>query len=210
MKVNKKLIIPAIIAVMSYLLCYQIPKILIDESSLHILALPVDYEIKLFTPAVIIYIYSYFQWFNAILVAIRQETKLGYRFASALIIASFIGGIIFIAYPTATIRPKVTGNSIFDNLTRIIYYFDTVVCACPSFHCLCSTLVIYILYKSKGVSKFSLYINTFISILVYASTVLTKQHLLIDVPSGILLAIISILITRKITFDKFFDKLNKC
>lgn len=209
MKINKKLIVPFIIAISTYLLAYQIPKFTIPEYRLHYLKLPIDDLIKLWSPMFVVYIGAFFQWAYTVIVSCRQKTEKGYKHASAIIIGSLIGFIIFVVYPTAIVRPEIIGNSLFDEFARFIYSVDNVICACPSFHCFCSTISILMLEDCEGVSKKCLYINMFISLLVFVSTLLTKQHVIIDIPFGILLAFVAMWISKTIRFDMVFDRLNK-
>ena len=207
MKLNKKLVLPFILSIVVYLLSYQIPKIVVPEYRLHYLNISLDDQIKIWTPMFIVYVGAFFQWAYAIYILCCKQTEKGYRYASAIIIGSLIGFITFIVYPTAITRPEIIGDSIFDRFARFIYSVDNVICACPSFHCFCSTIVILFI-KDCGESKKLLYINMFISLLVYISTLLTKQHVLIDIPFGILLAFVAMWISKKVVFTKLFDKLN--
>ena len=202
MKINKKLIVPAIIAVMTYLLCYQIPKILVDPADLHFLCLPIDNMIPFFGPFIYIYIGAFFQWAYCIHTVLQQETQLGYKFCSAIVIGSLIGFVIFMVYPTAVNRPEIIGDGFTNNFCRFIYSVDNIVCACPSFHCFCSTIVILIYNKCENVSKKMLYFNVVFSILVFISTLFIKQHFVMDLLPGILLAYISMFLASKINIFK--------
>lgn len=195
MKINKKNFLPVIIAVIIYLLSYQIPKISIPETRLHYLNIPLDDAIPLFSPAILIYFLAYIQWIYAIFVTLRQDNKTAINISKIIIVGSLIGFMCFVIYPTAIVRPQIMGSSIFDKWLKFTYQVDNIINACPSFHCFVSTIVIYILYKANAKKKI-LYSNIFLTFLVYISTLLTKQHVLVDVPAGILLAIISILLVN--------------
>lgn len=209
MKLNKKLIVPFILAILIYLSAYQIPKITIPDYRLHYLNSSLDDLIKIWTPMFVIYIGAFFQWASVVFFVIRtQVTSKGYRYASAIIIGSLIAFVIFMIYPTAIKRPEIIGNSFFDKFGRFIYSVDNIICACPSFHCFCSTIIILMLKDCEGVSKKTIYINNIVSVLVYISTLLTKQHVLIDIPFGILLAFVAMRISNKLVFTKLFDRLN--
>ena len=205
---NKSTIIPISLGIVIYLLSYRIPKIILPYESLHFVSLPIDDLIPLFTPAVIIYIPAFGQWIYAIYVLFKQDTKIGYWFAEAITIGSLIGFITFIVYPTAVDRPVIDVKNIFDWVLNNVYTTDNIINACPSYHCFCSTISVMILERSKGVSKKTIYFNILYAILVYISTVLTKQHYIIDIPFGILLAIISVLLAKNGFLSKFYDSLN--
>lgn len=200
-KINKKLITPAIIAVAVYLLAYQIPKATVDPQRLHFLSISLDNKIPFFGPAIYIYIGAFIQWAYCIYIVLKQETKLGYKFCSAITIGSLICFVIFMVYPTAVNRPEIVGSGLTNDFCRFIYSIDSVICACPSFHCFCSTIVILIYKECEDISKKFIYINILFSILVFISTLLTKQHYIVDILPSILLAYISMYIA-----DKFIEK----
>lgn len=209
MKFNKKLVLPVTLAVIVYLLSYGIPKVVVNINDVHYLKYAIDDIIPLFSPSIVIYIMAFGQWALALIVLLKQDTNQGYRMASAIIIGSLIGMITFIVYPTAITRTQIEVHNIFDKIIVYIYSLDSIVNACPSFHCFCSTIVIHILWNNKPFNNKFLIVNTIFSIMVFVSTLLTKQHYFIDVPCGILLADFSMLASKKISFNKLFDTINK-
>ena len=209
MKCNKKLVLPLIISLTSYLLAYQIPKVLVSLNRVHYLKFPIDDMIPLFSPAIIIYILAFFQWSYTLMVVVKQKTEKGYYIASAIVIGSLIGMATFLIYPTGVLRPTIEVNNVFDWIIDKIYTVDSIVNACPSFHCFCSLVVIKALRQCEGVNKKCIIFNIIFSILVFASTVFTKQHYIIDIPFGLLLADIAFLIARKYPLTKSFNYINK-
>lgn len=209
MKYNKKLVLPIALALSAYSLSYSIPKVVVDINKVHYLKFAIDELIPLYSPSVVIYVMAFGQWILAILTLLKYETNQGYRVASAFIIGSLIGLATFLIYPTAIIRNPIEVHNVFDWLLSFVCSVDSVVNACPSFHCFCSTIVIHVIWNYKPTNKKKLIINILFSIMVFASTLLTKQHYFIDVPCGILLADISILISKKINFNRLFENINK-
>lgn len=201
-KINKKLITPAIIAVAVYLLSYQIPKRLVDPSRLHFLSTSLDDKIPFHDPSIYVYIGAFFQWAYCIFTLMKQKTEIGYKFCSALLIGSLIGFVIFMVYPTAVQRPEIIGSGFTNDFCRFIYSVDNIICACPSFHCFCSTLVILIYMECEGISKKFIYLNIVFSILVFVSTLLTKQHFIADILPGVALAYLSVFIANKFPIFK--------
>lgn len=207
-KINKKLIIPIIIAFATYFLSYQIPKFTVDIKRLAILEISLDKSIPFVHSFIYIYIGAFIQWIYFFHVLLKNNTKTGYKFCSAIIIGSLIGFVIFLIYPTGINRPEVIGDTITDNFLRLVYSMDSIICAFPSFHCFLSTICIPILIECKA-SKKTIIINVIYSILVFASTLLVKQHTFVDVPAGIALAFISIWLCKYIRFDNIFEIINK-
>ena len=200
--INRKLIIPVAAAITTYMISYWIPKFIVDINEVHYVYTSIDTLIPLFSPAVIIYISSFIQWIIAIFILLKQDTIFGYKVSLAIIIGSIIGFIIFLVFPTGVLRTNFEINNVFDWILSQIYFVDNPINACPSFHCFCSTITIIILKYSKNIDNKYRIINTIFSILVYASTLLTKQHYLIDVPTGILTAYLSYLISDKLIKNK--------
>ena len=209
MKTNKKLILPAIITMIIYLISYYIPQFTISLDNAFIIKTSLDNCIKLYTPAVVVYLGSYFIWAYAIIVSMCQEKTFGYHLFKTIFIGSLIGLIIYMFLPTKVIRPEIIGNNIFDKICRIIYKNDVPINACPSFHCFISTFTIIVMIKAKGISMFSRFFNCLFAVLIYASTLLTKQHYLVDVPCGILLCLFSYFISNKINLEILYEKINK-
>ena len=205
--VNKKLIKPAILSVITYLACYQIPKLLIDESKVHFVKIALDDKIPLIKPFVIVYLSAFVQWALFMYVLIKQNSKFGYKYCSAIIIGSIIGFIIFMVYPTGIQRPEINGNGILDFVLKVTYSTDSIINALPSFHCFCSWICLRGLIEIEGVDRKWKILNAIFSILVFLSTLFIKQHFFIDVPTGILLAEISIWISKKYQLTNLFNKL---
>ena len=124
----------------------------------------------------------------------------------AVIIGSIIGLLFYIIYPTAVVRPEVIGDTLIEQFCSFIFTVDTPINAFPSFHCFLSfiTVVFYIDFKAN---KKTIIFNFFYSILVFISTLLTKQHVIVDIPAGIMLGIVSLVLAKHISFDKLFDYL---
>lgn len=209
MKINKKLLIPVSLGATIYLLSYGLPKLIVNTNDAHYLMLSIDNIIPLFSPSVIIYLLAFLQWAYTLHILLQQDTKTGYTIASAIIIGSLVGMITFLVYPTAITRPQIEIKNIFDWILNTVYCMDSIVNSCPSFHCFCSTMAIIILVKSNNINKNTLIINIIFSVLVFISTLLTKQHYFIDIPCGIVLANVSMLIAYKFNFNKLFEIINK-
>lgn len=208
MKINKELKLPVLLTCLTYLLSYQAPKWFEDISKAHTLIIGLDQKIPFIPVFMIIYVLAFLQWLNAVLTILHSKKETGYKYCSAIMIGSLIGFIIFITYPTAIPdRPILDSNTLINRFINFIYYFDTPTNAFPSFHCFCSTITIFAIYEITKNKKYTIN-NCVFSILVYASTLFTKQHLLVDIPAGIILAIFSIYVTKYINFNKLFNYLN--
>lgn len=209
---NKKLVKPILLATAIYLLSYGIPKLVVSLDRVHYIKLPIDDKLPLIKPFIIIYILAFVQWTIYLYILAKQDTKFGYIYASAIIIGSLIGCIIFLTYPSGVTRIDINelkGNSILDFVYKVTFSVDSIVNAIPSFHCFCSWLCFRGISEIKSIdNKWKLF-NFIFSLLVFASTLFTKQHFILDIPAGILLAEFSIQIAKKYQLTKLFHTINK-
>ena len=208
MKLNKEFRLPVVFACITYLLSYQVPKWFEDISKAYSPSIALDHKIPFVPLFMIIYVLAFFQWINALLVIMHSKKETGYKYCSAIMIGSLIGFVIFLVYPTTIVgRPTLEPDSLLNIFVNFIFSYDTPTNAFPSFHCFCSTISVFAIKEAINNKKYTIF-NCVFSILVFASTLFTKQHFIIDVPAGIILAIFSIYITKYINFNKLFDYLN--
>ncbi|WP_271714586.1 phosphatase PAP2 family protein [Anaeromicropila herbilytica] len=157
----------------------------------------------------VIYVVCYLFWvFNYILIS-RESKEKWYRFASADIMSRIICGIIFILIPTTNIRPQVLGNDAFSQLVRFVYHTDAPTNLFPSIHCLVSWYCFVGIRKSKKIPLWYKIFSCIFALLVCASTQFIKQHYLIDIAGGVLIAELCFYITHHTNFylviERFFD-----
>ncbi|MBR2764594.1 MAG: phosphatidic acid phosphatase [Blautia sp.] len=162
----------------------------------YILSLPLDDRIGLCTPFITIYVLAYLQWLTSYILAAHESREVCYRIMGGDIIAKLICFIIFLIVPTTLHRPEITGRNVFDRFTRFIYAVDYPDNLLPSIHCLESWICLrgsFMMTKVPGWYRPFTFIFT---VLVFASTLLVKQHLLLDIPTAILTAEIGLALFR--------------
>lgn len=108
--------------------------------------------------------------------------------------------IIYTFYQTSVTRPDIVFKDTFSTLVAYIYSIDKPYNCFPSLHV--SLSIICLLYWIKILPRFQIIMNIFV-MLITLSTVFIKQHYVLDVISGIILAIVSFYIGQT-----FSDKLN--
>ena len=147
-----------------------------------------DRKIPFIKEWIVIYILSYVFWaLNYILIS-RESKEKWFRFAITDMSARLTCAVIFIIIPTTNIRPQVLGSDVFSWLVRLIYRSDLPTNLFPSIHCLVSWLCFIGFRKSKKIPLWYKIFSCIFAILICASTQFTKQHYLIDIAGGILLA----------------------
>ena len=156
---------------------------------------PLDNTFRLIPWTMGIYIGSYIFWFvGYFIIAMQDDRRQCERFFAAALVAKALCLVVFLVIPTtATLRPEeVIGTSFWAKLTRFIYSADTpAVNYFPSLHCLASWLCFI---GVRGKKEFPLawrIASFFLAIAVFVSTITTRQHVLIDIPGGIVFAELS-------------------
>ena len=178
-------------------LVYYGSRLISDGLFHHNIMLPVDYKIPFIPAFIIIYVLAFPFWiFNGILVA-RENKETCSRVLSAEILAKIVCGIIYILYPTTMIRPEVTGTDFFSWLTGFIYLIDKPYNLMPSIHCMDSWFCWRGLSGCKKVPEWYKKFSLFFAILICLSTLFVHQHVIIDVPTGILMAEAGLFVTKK-------------
>ena len=199
-------VIPICLVAACNFAAYYFSKLIIADRYKYDLSIPLDDMIPLVTPFIVIYILAYAQWAIGYIVLVRQSRELCARVAASNLIAKTMCFLIFIIVPTAIVRPEVAGNDIFTLLTKFIYAADTPVNLFPSIHCLESYVIMRFTLAEKNLPKAYKIVTAVFSILVFASVVFTKQHIFIDIPGGILIFELGLIISRLTGFYKVFDR----
>lgn len=152
----------------------------------HSLSSPIDDRIPFFPPFIIFYILAFLQWIINYLLIAREGKSFCFRFVYGDAISKVFCLIFFLFWPTTLARPEVTGNGICEQLVRLIYQIDAPVNLFPSIHCLESWCCIHAALCMKKTPRWYLPVTIVMSLCVFASTLLVKQHVFIDIIGGIL------------------------
>ena len=149
---------------------------------------------------VVFYILAFGQWILCYLLIGREKKRYCYRFFLGEIIAKSLCLVIFLIFPTTLNRPEMTGSGIFERLLAFVYSMDRPDNLFPSIHCLESWMCwrgCRKLTETRLPGWFS-GANLVLTLLVFASTVLCKQHVLIDIAGGVAVVEIGLFLSPKI------------
>ena len=163
-------------------------------------------KLDLFFPTLTVFIVPYFIFIIFFFVASYfmgvKDRLLLHRFTTTLIISATIGSLIFLIYPTYVDRDVF---NIKNKILCFIHAHDVHVNACPSLHVLV-TWCIWLHFRQLVISKkikLSVHILTY---LIVFSTVLIRQHGLIDIPAAIVIVELVNFLTKKYNLDsKLFN-----
>lgn len=200
--------LPLITAVVMQSLVYFLTKPFTHDMEHLSIPLPFEDSIPFAPEWVTIYAATFFFWMIGLAVAMKQERELCFRLFSALYIAQFICFAFFVAMPTVIDRPEITGTAYYDRLLAQIYAADEPTNLFPSMHCMLSYIVFRGLMYCPGVKKPYVAAAGVYTALICASTVLVKQHFLLDVFAGIALGELALWLGLKTSAWKLMDLID--
>lgn len=155
-------------------------------------------------PFVPIFIYFYIVWYLMLFIVPFVLYKYDELNFNKYILTTFIGitvcGVVYFCFPTLIIRQHIVVNNITTFLIDLIYKLDTPALNCfPSMHCLISFIFMIYSTLSKRLPRKHKYLINIFSILVVTSTILLKQHFIIDVIMALIISIfISLIVNKKL------------
>ena len=154
----------------------------------------------------VIYFGCYVFWaVNYILIA-RQDRRSVYQFFTGGFISRCICLVLFLAFPTTNTRPVITGGGLWNQAALWLYSIDAADNLFPSIHCLVSWFCYLGIRGRKEIPRWYQRMSMVIAVLVFASTLLTKQHVIVDVAGGILLAESCFFIGRKTDLYRIYER----
>ena len=161
------------------------------------------------------WMYIYFGCFlfwtvNYIMVARinRNDPDTFYRFVAADMISRLVCGIIFMVFPTTNVRPEVTGTGFSVFLLQFLYGLDQPTNLFPSIHCLVSWLCFLGIKDQKRIPAWYKGVSFVLAVLVFLSTLFTKQHVLVDVAGGVILAQICFMLGQKTEIWHIYERVG--
>ncbi|MFL0249460.1 phosphatase PAP2 family protein [Clostridium neuense] len=158
-------------------------------------------------PFVKVFIVPYITWYvftYIILIYIYfKNRKIYLRAVITYIVCLIISYFIFYFFQTTVPRPELIGNDIFTNIIRLIYKFDKPFNCFPSIHVISCYIIIKSIKTLKIHKKYTKPLIYFISMLIILSTLLIKQHVLLDILCAILLVETVIRPVFKFDWERF-------
>lgn len=168
----------------------------------------VDRRIPFVPEFLVIYFGCYVFWaVNYILIA-RQDRRSVYQFFTGDFISRCVCLVSFLAFPTTNTRPLITGSGLWNQAALWLYSIDAADNLFPSIHCLVSWFCYLGIRGRKEIPRWYQSVSMVIAILVFASTLLTKQHVIVDVAGGVLLAEFCFFIGRKTDLYRIYERLG--
>ncbi|TCZ77870.1 hypothetical protein E0485_10260 [Paenibacillus albiflavus] len=165
------------------------------SSEVRMLITPLDRQIP-FLPAFII---PYIVWYPFIALTLLfiflKDVRVYFKTLLALCLGLLVSYVFYYYFQTTVPRPKVGEGGILNYLVQFIYAHDLPYNCFPSIHVLTS----YLMMKGARVLKrWGRLTVQFIGIMIIASTLFVKQHVLADVGMAIIVAECTFLLAKLI------------
>ena len=181
---------------------------LINQDMTHYdLTLEIDRATPVIPAFMLIYFGCFVTWAIFYIMCGRVSREYCARFVTFDIITRTICGIIFLILPTYNIRPEIAGTGFFDWLLRFLYEIDAADNLFPSIHCLVSWNCFIGLRNAHIYKTRTVVISAITALLVFASTLFTKQHVIVDIISAVAISEVCWLVTDKVRIYRLVEKI---
>ena len=184
------------------LLAYTGTKPLVSSLAKHDLSLAADKKLPFLPGWIVIYLLSYVYWLVGGLIILKSEKACAYRFTFSYSVSMILSGIIFLLVPVTISRPEITGNGLIPALMRWLYRMDEPTNLFPSLHVMISWYCTRGLFHAEKLPLFTRWLSFFFTVLVCFSILFVKQHLILDIPSAIFIAELSLLFSKLIRAER--------
>lgn len=153
------------------------------------MTLPIDGVVPFVPWTVAIYFGCYLVWGINYYLCAKQAQEERDRFFCTDALSKAICFLIFILIPTTNTRPEIPGEpTVWNFLMKLLYRIDSPDNLFPSIHCLVSWLCWVGVRKRKDIPAVYRYFSLIVAIAVCISTLTTRQHVIVDVVTGVALA----------------------
>ena len=189
--------LPLASCMLTLILTYSVT-MLIDVKDFVDISLPIDHIIPVRPEWVLVYILSYVYWALAYIAVARESRAHCRRIIGADFIAKLVAMAFFVLMPVTIERPEITGSGLFDMGLKFIYAMDEPRNLFPSMHCLYSWIAAREFMKLEKYGRLLKWCAVIFSVMVFLSTLFTRQHYILDIFGGIAAAEIGMLALRLI------------
>ena len=197
--------IPPFAVLASNLISSFITRMFTAGGHIYDITLPVDRALPFVPEFIYVYVLAFLQWAVCLIAIMIIDSKKSLYYCMGITFGNIISGVIFLLFPTVmSIRPDFSGGgAVTELIGRFIFAADTPpMNIFPSVHCLTSWGCMRMIFALKRIPKWLKIANAIFSVLVFLSVLFVKQHLIFDVPAGIIIFEAGLLITRITGIDK--------
>lgn len=163
------------------------------------LKMPIDDLIPMVKELIIVY-HTYFPMIIlSAYLTFKYNNKSYLHFIVSLFLAQIASYFIYVTFQTYVPRydTSLLGDDLFSKIIKITYAIDNTYSGMPSMH-VCNMTLSCIFFSKLEISKIYRVMAIAFMILIAATTVLVKQHVFIDIPTGFIHAIIFYVISKHV------------
>jgi membrane-associated phospholipid phosphatase len=202
-------ILPVILLLALNILTYNGSRLFTGYMHHYDISTPLDHALPFVPEFIIIYLLAFVQWISGYVIIARESKEVCYKIFSAEMFAKVCCLICFCVLPTTLVRPEITGSGFFDRVCSMVYSIDAPDNLFPSIHCLESWVVFRGALYVKKLPGWYKWVTLVFSLLVFASTVLVKQHVVLDMAGAVFFVELGMILTEKFHFDRIFAGLQR-
>lgn len=184
---SKYSFVPAFAVLASNLISSFVTRFFIGST--HDITTSLDKALPFIPEFIYIYVLAFVQWTACLIAVMIADKEVSIRYGFGMAAGNIIAGIVFVLFPTVmSIRPEFSGGgALTEMLGKFIFAADTPpMNIFPSVHCLsswgCMRMIIALKKAPTGIKVG----NAVFSVLVFLSVLFVKQHLIFDIPAGII------------------------
>lgn len=170
------------------LVTYYGTRLITDHFKHYDISVSLDNRLPFWPVFIIPYLFAFAQWTVGFIVISRSSKAYCYKVISGEIFSKLIVCIIFVLFPTTVFRNEISGQDLCSQVVAFIYRIDAPTNLFPSIHCLESYICMRTALEMKEVSKKYKTSMIVTGLLVFMSTLLVKQHVVLDVLGAVVVA----------------------
>lgn len=167
---------------------YNGVRLLVDGKYHFNLSSPLDNLVPFMPQFIIVYFGCYIFWIVNYVMIAKEEKEASYRFFTADFYARLVCMLVFFFFPTTNTRPILVGNDFWTEAVRFLYTVDAPTNLLPSIHCMTSWFCYIGIRKREDIPGWYKVLSMVTAVAVFVSTLALRQHVLLDVAAGVLLA----------------------
>lgn len=191
-------VLPLIAIFLFNVVVYEGSKLIMAGAPHYDLSLPLDHRLPYVPSFYLIYFLAFVSWAAGFVLIFRESPEHCGKVMMGELIAKLLCLVFYLVLPTRIVRPEPEGSGVFALITRLTYFFDTPDTLFPSVHCLESWLCWRGMFGCKSLGRGVKGGFLVIALLVFLSTLLVKQHVLVDIPSAMLVGEIGLLLSSRL------------
>jgi len=204
----KYCIIPLVFTEIQNLVSFMGTMWLRGDTVYHNIATSADRAMPFIPQFVYIYLGFFVFWILNFILAAKIGKHFFYRVIAAFILSDAFCFLVYVFFPTtnAGLRPEIAGDSASMWLMTMVYTFSKPTNLFPSTHCFVTWLSFICVRGQKEIPLFYRVFSFIFALAVFAATQFTKQHVLIDIVSAVILAESMYILCGRTGFPKLVER----